>query len=186
MHFNLSTEFVYFYHTQIMCDSDPGVKGSTSERQKHEFIAFEILTKPALVLLPPQTQSDQTGRKRREASTTPSTSSNTSGRSLTTTLTSVLPVCFQQQTVHVELHVRSVVYVNLLVRSGYPTGHPEAQSYEEDLRHLKEKVDAGADFVITQLFFRTDTFLKFLDDCRANGITCPILPGIFPIQVTRE
>lgn len=68
---------------------------------------------------------------------------------------------------------------------GYPTGHPEAESYEADLRHLKEKVDAGADFVITQLFFRPDTFLKFLDDCRAIGITCPILPGIFPIQVTK-
>lgn len=66
---------------------------------------------------------------------------------------------------------------------GYPTGHPEAVSYEDDLRHLKEKVDAGADFVITQLFFRADTFLKFLDDCRAMGVTCPILPGIFPIQV---
>lgn len=67
--------------------------------------------------------------------------------------------------------------------AGYPTGHPEAESYEDDLRHLKEKVDAGADFIITQLFFRADTFLKFLDDCRAIGITCPILPGIFPIQV---
>ncbi|KAA8591232.1 hypothetical protein FQN60_002175 [Etheostoma spectabile] len=66
--------------------------------------------------------------------------------------------------------------------AGYPTGHPEAESYEDDLRHLKEKVDAGADFIITQLFFRADTFLKFLDDCRAIGITCPILPGIFPIQ----
>lgn len=76
-----------------------------------------------------------------------------------------------------------MVHVVLLVRSGYPTGHPEAQSYDEDLQHLKEKVDAGADFVITQLFFRADTFLKFVDDCRANGITCPVLPGIFPIQV---
>lgn len=72
----------------------------------------------------------------------------------------------------------------MFVCSGYPTGHPEADSYEEDLKHLKEKVDAGADFVITQLFFRAETFLKFLDDCRAIGITCPILPGIFPIQVT--
>lgn len=67
---------------------------------------------------------------------------------------------------------------------GYPTGHPEAESYRQDLRHLKEKVDAGADFIISQLFFRADTFLKFLDDCREIGITCPILPGIFPIQVT--
>ncbi|XP_066547591.1 methylenetetrahydrofolate reductase (NADPH) [Amia ocellicauda] len=66
--------------------------------------------------------------------------------------------------------------------AGYPTGHPEADSYEQDLIHLKEKVDAGADFIITQLFFRPETFLKFVTDCRAIGITCPILPGIFPIQ----
>ncbi|KAF3859883.1 hypothetical protein F7725_000138 [Dissostichus mawsoni] len=65
-------------------------------------------------------------------------------------------------------HIRSEFedYFDICV-AGYPTGHPEAESYEEDLRHLKEKVDAGADFVITQLFFRADTFLKFLDDCRA-------------------
>ncbi|KAL7827499.1 hypothetical protein SRHO_G00332170 [Serrasalmus rhombeus] len=66
--------------------------------------------------------------------------------------------------------------------AGYPTGHPEAESYEEDLKHLKEKVDAGAHFIVTQLFFRAETFLKFVKDCRAIGITCPILPGIFPIQ----
>ncbi|XP_040182018.1 methylenetetrahydrofolate reductase [Rana temporaria] len=66
--------------------------------------------------------------------------------------------------------------------AGYPKGHPEAKSYEQDLVHLKEKMDAGADFIITQLFFRAETFLKFLKDCRAIGITCPILPGIFPIQ----
>lgn len=66
--------------------------------------------------------------------------------------------------------------------AGYPTGHPEAESYEDDLRHLKEKVDAGAHFIVTQLFFRAETFLKFVKDCRAIGITCPILPGIFPIQ----
>ena len=71
----------------------------------------------------------------------------------------------------------------LMVLLGYPTGHPEAESYAADLRHLKEKVDAGADFIITQLFFRAETFLTFLKDCRAIGITCPILPGIFPIQV---
>ncbi|KAK9518666.1 hypothetical protein VZT92_022839, partial [Zoarces viviparus] len=80
-------------------------------------------------------------------------------------------------------HIRSEFedYFDICV-AGYPTGHPEAESYEEDLQHLKEKVDAGADFIISQLFFRADTFLKFLDDCRAIGITCPILPGIFPIQ----
>ncbi|KAE8591852.1 hypothetical protein XENTR_v10018592 [Xenopus tropicalis] len=66
--------------------------------------------------------------------------------------------------------------------AGYPRGHPEAEGYDQDLKHLKEKVDAGADFIITQLFFRAETFLTFINDCRAIGITCPILPGIFPIQ----
>lgn len=67
--------------------------------------------------------------------------------------------------------------------SGYPMGHPEGHSYEADLEHLKVKVDAGADFIITQLFFDAQTFVKFVKDCRAIGITCPILPGILPIQV---
>ncbi|XP_010626453.1 methylenetetrahydrofolate reductase isoform X3 [Fukomys damarensis] len=66
--------------------------------------------------------------------------------------------------------------------AGYPKGHPEAGSFEEDLRHLKEKVSAGADFIITQLFFEADTFFHFLKACSEIGISCPILPGIFPIQ----
>lgn len=66
--------------------------------------------------------------------------------------------------------------------AGYPNGHPDCSSYEEDIQHLKEKVDAGADFIITQLFFENKTFFKFLKDCRAAGITVPIIPGIMPIQ----
>ncbi|KFV44046.1 Methylenetetrahydrofolate reductase, partial [Tyto alba] len=80
-------------------------------------------------------------------------------------------------------HIRNEFddYFDICV-AGYPKGHPEAESYEADLRHLKEKVLAGADFIITQLFFRPETFLKFMKDCQAIGITCPIIPGIFPIQ----
>lgn len=66
---------------------------------------------------------------------------------------------------------------------GYPQGHPDSTSYEDDLGYLKEKIDCGADFIITQLFFQAETFIKFESDCRAIGITCPIIPGIFPIQV---
>lgn len=66
--------------------------------------------------------------------------------------------------------------------AGYPTGHPESESYEEDLKNLKKKVDAGADFIITQLFFKAETFIKFYHDCQAIGINCPIIPGLLPIQ----
>ena len=74
----------------------------------------------------------------------------------------------------------------MCVLLGYPTGHPESPSYEEDLQNLKKKVDAGADFVITQLFFKAETFIQFFHDCRKIGITCPIIPGILPIQVYRR
>lgn len=67
--------------------------------------------------------------------------------------------------------------------SGYPSPHPDSRNQEEDLQRLKEKVDAGADFIITQLFFKAETFLQFVADCRQLGITIPILPGILPIQV---
>lgn len=67
--------------------------------------------------------------------------------------------------------------------AGYPKGHPDAGSFESDLKFLKEKVSAGADFIITQLFFEADTFCHFVKACSEIGITCPILPGIFLIQV---
>ncbi|XP_013411345.1 methylenetetrahydrofolate reductase-like [Lingula anatina] len=66
--------------------------------------------------------------------------------------------------------------------AGYPSGHPDCESYEADLQNLKTKVDAGADFIITQLIFQSKTFLKYVQDCRNIGITVPILPGIMPFQ----
>jgi methylenetetrahydrofolate reductase (NADPH) len=66
--------------------------------------------------------------------------------------------------------------------TGHPEGHIDNPSKEDDLKHLKEKVDAGADLIVTQLFFDIEMFLDFVKRCRAIGITCPILPGILPIQ----
>jgi methylenetetrahydrofolate reductase (NADPH) len=54
--------------------------------------------------------------------------------------------------------------------AGYPEGHPDARSYEEELYWLKQKVDAGADLVISQLFYDANCFLKWVADCRAIGI----------------
>lgn len=66
--------------------------------------------------------------------------------------------------------------------AGYPNGHSSSLHYDEDLRYLKEKVDAGADFVLTQLFFKSETFARFAKDCKEIGINVPIIPGIMPIQ----
>jgi methylenetetrahydrofolate reductase (NADPH) len=63
----------------------------------------------------------------------------------------------------------------------YPEMHPEAPSPEEDLRHLKRKVDTGVDFLLTQLFFDNARFRSFEASARAIGIDVPIIPGIMPI-----
>ena len=72
---------------------------------------------------------------------------------------------------------------------GYPEKHPEAATDAADLENLRRKVDAGAAFVTTQLFFDNGAFYRFVDRCAAAGIAVPIVPGIMPVlslkQVTR-
>lgn len=75
--------------------------------------------------------------------------------------------------------------------SGYPEAHPDvivedpqqmAAHYWSDIDYLKQKIDAGADFVVTQLFYDVDRYMQFVRDCRSRGIGCPILPGVMPVM----
>jgi len=70
--------------------------------------------------------------------------------------------------------------------AGYPEKHMEAPSLQSDLKRLKEKVELGADYVVTQMFFDNKKFFEFVDAARALGINVPIIPGIKPIAVKRH
>lgn len=66
--------------------------------------------------------------------------------------------------------------------AGYPEGCDDQNDPDTLMKHLKEKVDAGATFIVTQMFYDVDIFLSWVKKCRENGINVPIVPGIMPIQ----
>ena len=70
--------------------------------------------------------------------------------------------------------------------AGYPEVHPESPSAELDLQYLKEKVDAGASFVTTQLFYDNRNFLSWVKRCRDIGIDLPVIPGLMPIRSAKQ
>lgn len=67
--------------------------------------------------------------------------------------------------------------------AGYPEKHEEAPNLQSDLYWLKEKIKAGADYIVTQMFFDNEKYFSFVDKCRKEGITAPIIPGLKPINL---
>ena len=70
--------------------------------------------------------------------------------------------------------------------AGYPEKHFEAPNFNTDLKHLKRKVDLGAEFIVTQMFFDNSKFFDFVDRCRAADIDVPIIPGLKPLTTLRQ
>ena len=70
--------------------------------------------------------------------------------------------------------------------AGYPEVHFEARDITSDIAHLKAKIDAGAEYVITQLFFDNRKYFDFVRRCREAGITVPIIPGLKPLSTPRH
>ena len=85
-----------------------------------------------------------------------------------------------------EMNNGQYLYEETKNSAGYPEKHFEAMNLSSDLKNLKKKVDAGAEFIVTQLFYDNEKFFEFVSKCRDIGIDVPIIPGIKPITNLRH
>jgi methylenetetrahydrofolate reductase (NADPH) len=89
--------------------------------------------------------------------------------------------------IYLDSNIKNAVSTDFCVGvGGYPEKHIEAPNLEADIQNLKRKVDAGADYVITQMFFDNKKYFSFVEKCRTVGIKVPIIPGIKPISTRKQ
>jgi len=89
--------------------------------------------------------------------------------------------------IYLEEDIRDGFKTNFCIGvAGYPEKHFEAPNLQTDLAFLKAKVDAGADYIVTQMFFDNQKYFEFVKRCRDNGITIPIIPGLKPITSKKQ
>lgn len=88
---------------------------------------------------------------------------------------------------YIDTELKNVQSTNFCIGvAGYPEKHFEAPNMASDLRFLKAKVDAGAEYIVTQMFFDNAAFLKFVEECKAFGINVPIIPGLKPLSTRNQ
>lgn len=99
----------------------------------------------------------------------------------------VRQICRMNEGIYLDGNMKNPVSTDFCIGVGaYPEKHIEAPNLSEDIKRLKEKVDEGASYVITQMFFDNGRFFDFEKQCRAAGITVPIIPGLKPVSTLKQ
>jgi len=103
------------------------------------------------------------------------------------TVTLVEQIINMNRGIYLDENLKNAIPTDFCVGvAGYPEKHFEAPNMETDLRHLKAKIDAGAEYVVTQMFFDNRKYFDFVERCHKAGINVPIIPGIKPVNTLRD